>query len=331
MLNGCASEFYQELYISPGIFGAKWILKGSDERTELEALLSAGKETYWPLGITYESWISREQFDRLNPMEKEAALIRYAVLEEDAKVISVQKSSKIDSKVLNVNNKVAYSLAMENIVQDGKYLYTQKNARIKVYLEDFDADNELYIQLQDMLLYDEGRADIIVGNKEIQLRNMNDDYYMGIDEFWIHVTEWQSDQQGKYFDICLLEEKTFSIEKIDVYQHEINYAAIEERKENSMEQLEIEINRVSGNVICEDSVLMLFSIPYGEGWCAYVDGVEQPIFKADVGFLAIELSEGHHEVVLKYMTPGLILGCICEVISVLILARIWRDRTGVGI
>lgn len=331
MLNGCASEFYQELYISPGIFGVKWLLKGLDERTELEALLSAGKETYLPLGITYESWISREQFDRLNPMEKEAALIRYAVLEEDAKVISVQKSSKIDSKVLNVNNKVAYSLAMENIVQDGKYLYTQKNARIKVYLEDCDADNELYIQLQDMLLYDEGRADIIVGNKEIQLRNMNDDYYMGIDEFWIHVTEWQSDQQGKYFDICLPEEKTFSIEKIDVYQHEINYAAIEERKENSMEQLEIGINRVSGNVICEDSVLMLFSIPYGEGWCAYVDGVEQPIFKADVGFLAIELSEGHHEVVLKYMTPGLILGCICAVISVLILARIWRDRTGVGI
>lgn len=321
-LNGFVSEFYQELYISPGASGASWILKGLDERTELRALLSAGKEAYLPLGVTYEFWISREQFDRLNPIEKEAALIRYAVLEDDAEVISVQQSSKVDADVLDVNDQVAYSLVMENIVQDGQYLYTQEDAGIKVYLDDFDADNELYVQLQDMLLYDEGRTDITVGDKGIQLRNKNDSYYMGIDEFWVNVTECQNDQQGKYFEICLPEDKTFSIEKINVYQHEINYDAIEERKLNSMEKLEIGINKVSGSVNCEEPVLLLLSIPYGGGWSAYVDGIKQPIYKADVGFLAIELSEGNHEVVFKYMTPGLIPGCICAVVSILVLISI---------
>ena len=325
-LNGFVSEFYRDLYISPGASGATWILKGLDERIELRALLSAGQEANLPLGVTYESWISREQFDHMNPMEKEAALIRYAVLEEDAEVNSVQPSSIVDADVLNVNDPVAYSLVMDNVVQEGQYLYTQGDAKIKVYLEDFEADNELYIQLQNMLLYDEGRADITVGDKGIQLRNANDSYYMGIDEFWVNVTKWQSDQQGNYFEICLPEDKTFSIEKINVYQHEIDYAAIEERKVNSMEHLEIGINRVSGSVNCEAPSLLMLSIPYGKGWSAYVDGVKRPIHKADVGFLAIELGEGNHEVVLKYMTPGLIPGCICAVISAFIIGGIWLKK-----
>lgn len=319
-LNGRISEFYQELYISPGIFGATWVLKGLDERTELEALLSVSQEEYLPLGISYRSWISREQFDSLNPMEKEAALIKYAVLEKDASDATIiRECSGMDSDILDGNDEIAYSLDKQNIVQDEKRFKTQNDARIRVYLEDFNVDNELYIQLQDMCVYDEGTADILVGNKEIQLRNAADSYYMGVDEFWINVTEWQSDQRGIYFDICLPEGRDFSLEKLNVYQHQINYSAIEERKENSLEQLEIGINKIYGKAYCGEPVLMLFSIPYSEGWSAYVDGEKQSIYKADVGFLAIELGEGNHEVMLKYMTPGLIPGCMCAVVSALTL------------
>ena len=75
-------------------------------------------------------------------------------------------------------------------------------------------------------------------------------------------------------------------------------------------------------------MLALFTIPYGRGWKAYVDGVEQPVYKADVGFLAIELSEGRHTVLLKYITPGLISGCICAAAGIIILAIIYIRRHG---
>lgn len=42
-LNGNTYDFFKELYISPGIGGATWVLKGLDGRKELEALLSVRK------------------------------------------------------------------------------------------------------------------------------------------------------------------------------------------------------------------------------------------------------------------------------------------------
>lgn len=349
-LNGNSSEFYRELYIDPGVFGTTWVLKGLDGRTELEALCSVTQfmeytgddfecvyrfnDAYLPLGITYQSWISRDQFNQLTPMEKEAVLIRYVVLEnKEGKVLeSVRKVDEIDKEIFEADSKVASTLSWKNIIQNGKEFYAGEDAVVRVYLDDSPEyagktkGKELYVQLQNMCLLDEGTADICVGNKKIQMRNADDDYYMGVDEFWVNVTELRYDQKGCYFDIKLPEGKKYCLGDVAVYQHKIDYTAIDERKENALEQLEVGINRVSGTVCLEDSAAMLFTIPYGKGWKAYVDGVEQPVYKADVGFLAIELSAGSHTVVLKYMTPGLFIGCMCSALSVLILIAIWRKK-----
>ncbi|MBD5464205.1 MAG: YfhO family protein [Lachnospiraceae bacterium] len=351
-LNGNTFEFYRNLCISPGTFGATWVLKGLDGRVELDALLSVRQvmeytedelesvyrynTAYLPMGVTYQSWISLEQFEQLSPMEKEAALIKYVVLEENEEresKISVPKEVELDQSILEADKEENYTIELQNIVQDGKMLYAKEDAVIRVYLEDFcdcergvPAKSELYVQLREMFLLDQGTADIGVGNKKIQLRNVNDDYYMGVDEFWINVTEWKSDHRGQYFDIRLPDGKGYSLEEIKVYQHEINYDAIEERKENALAHLEVGINRISGEADCAESALALFAIPYGEGWKAYVDGAEQPVYKADIGFLAIELDEGSHTVVLEYVTPGLIPGCICAVISLAALVIVYGRR-----
>lgn len=149
---------------------------------------------------------------------------------------------------------------------------------------------------------------------------------MGIDEFWINVTEWRNDHWGQYFDIRLPEGKRYSLGEMKVYQHEINYDAIEERRENALAHLEVGINRISGEADCTESALALFTIPYGKGWKVYVDGIEQSVYKADIGFLAIELGKGHHTVVLEYMTPGLIPGCICAVIGLAALMIVYCRR-----
>ena len=349
-LNGNTSEFYRELSISPGVFGTTWVLKGLDGRSELEALCSVRQvmeymgddfecvykynETYLPLGITYHSWISREQFNQLTPMEKEAALIKYVVLENEGRAISesVPKAEEVDKDIFEADQEIIYTLSLQNIMQDRTELFAKDDAAIRIYLNDFlecgeiTKEKELYVQLQDMCLLDEGTADICVGNKKIQLRNAYDDYYMGVDEFWVNVTELRYDQKGCYFDIRLPEGKKYCLGDIKVYQHRINYNAIEERKENYLENLELGTNRVSGTVDLDEPALMLFTIPYGKGWKAYVDGVEQPVYKADVGFLAIELSEGSHTIVLNYMTQGLVAGCICAVISVVILTIIFVKK-----
>lgn len=340
-LNGSTYDFFRELYISPGIGGATWVLKGLDGRKELEALLSVGQsmdystkedsfvynrnEDVLPLGIGYSSSINRAEFDTLNPMEKQTVLLNSIVL-EDVSISDMDGNSKLQTSALN--REIEYMIETQNIEQSLDGIMTQQNAKMRVYVEETLADiggntgRELYVQLYNLRLVNEGPADISVGNKTIQLRNQEDSYYTGVDEFWINLTELYEDEKGTYFDILLPEDKIFSLEEIHVYEHTINNMLIEERKEYMLSDFGIGTNRIYGRAEMKEDGMILFTVPYSKGWTAYVDGERQKIYKADVGFLAVRVNKGEHMVVLKYDTPGLFLGGILFIIGLLFLAMI---------
>jgi len=51
-------------------------------------------------------------------------------------------------------------------------------------------------------------------------------------------------------------------------------------------------------------IMVLSEVWYGEGWTAYIDGMETPIFRANYILRAIELPLGEHTVELKFELPG---------------------------
>ena len=57
--------------------------------------------------------------------------------------------------------------------------------------------------------------------------------------------------------------------------------------------------------------LLFFSVPYDEGWTAYVNGEEAEIEVVDIGFMAVRVP-GHttSEIEFRYKTPYLRIGCI---------------------
>ena len=67
--------------------------------------------------------------------------------------------------------------------------------------------------------------------------------------------------------------------------------------------------------------LVFFSIPYDEGWTAYVNGEKAEIEKVNVGFMAVAAPAGECEIYFEYKTPGLYYGVlisgICLIIFVL--------------
>jgi len=54
----------------------------------------------------------------------------------------------------------------------------------------------------------------------------------------------------------------------------------------------------------EAGIMVLSEVWYGEGWTAYIDGVETPLFRANYILRAIELPRGEHTVELKFELPG---------------------------
>ncbi|MCF0104728.1 MAG: YfhO family protein [Eggerthellaceae bacterium] len=51
---------------------------------------------------------------------------------------------------------------------------------------------------------------------------------------------------------------------------------------------------------------LFFAIPFSEGWTAWVEGKPTELLHVNISFMALDLGEGHHDVELKYSTPGLL-------------------------
>ncbi|MCM1284155.1 MAG: YfhO family protein [Roseburia sp.] len=85
---------------------------------------------------------------------------------------------------------------------------------------------------------------------------------------------------------------------------------------------------VSGHIAVEQAGRLVFAIPADEGWRVYVDGEAVNPRPWQDALLAVELTEGDHEVRLRYTTPWLLPGaCISGLcVFTFLLYALWRNR-----
>lgn len=65
---------------------------------------------------------------------------------------------------------------------------------------------------------------------------------------------------------------------------------------------------LEGTVGCDETGMMLTTIPYDKGWTILVDGVPQPAEKMLDAFIGIRLTPGSHTISMQYMPEGLRIG-----------------------
>ncbi len=76
---------------------------------------------------------------------------------------------------------------------------------------------------------------------------------------------------------------------------------------------------LSGFIDCNESERLLLTIPYERGWKLYIDGQETAVDKT-LGFLmSVQVPEGNHTYEIKYSVPGLTLGIILSILSVIFI------------
>ncbi|MBE6900497.1 MAG: hypothetical protein E7479_07545 [Ruminococcaceae bacterium] len=92
------------------------------------------------------------------------------------------------------------------------------------------------------------------------------------------------------------------------------------RKRSSAYKFEYDEDGFSAKIFLSSGNLVFFSVPYEEGWTAYVNGKETAIEKVDVGFMAVFAEPGLNEIVFVYKTPGLALGAGISIAAVIALA-----------
>jgi uncharacterized membrane protein YfhO len=86
---------------------------------------------------------------------------------------------------------------------------------------------------------------------------------------------------------------------------------------------------VTGTVENKADGILMVSIPYEDGWTAYVDGEETTIHCVDYGFCGLELTAGSHEITLRYRAPGLMAGFFLSLMGwcIFVAGLLLRRRT----
>ena len=122
----------------------------------------------------------------------------------------------------------------------------------------------------------------------------------------------------------------YSYESIDlVYQpleNQIRY--VEERRDLDINSLAFDTNKVIADVTVNENKALCFSIPYSQGWKAYLDGNEAELLNCNIQYMAIILPKGNHRIELKYSTPLMKEGGMLSFLGLVLLSfSIMKQRS----
>lgn len=111
----------------------------------------------------------------------------------------------------------------------------------------------------------------------------------------------------------------FESMKIIAVPEEVYTTAYENCTAETMENMELSTNTITGDITVSSDKVLCVNTLYSEGWTAYVDGVEVPVYKANGLFLGLPLTKGSHTVKFCYRTPWLYEGFAVSGVSIAII------------
>nr|MCR5626987.1 YfhO family protein [Lachnospiraceae bacterium] len=314
--------------------------------------------TYLPVGYTYDSYVPRSEFEKMNVEDKQEVMLQGAVTE----------ASSLPVTVYEKENKSIFEdiIAMDNVTIEGDLIKAGDNGSITVKIDPLD-DAELYCIIDDITFeglapqklrneeewetYSEEKKNRIIRSEKYKdavnsceiavetgdvekiakYRRPDHQYYTGMDGFLINLG-YQNDAD-KEMKVTFKEPGIYTFGRFDVVSQPLGNldSRLEKLKEDSLKNIHIGVNEITGTLDLEKQKLLCMSVPYSTGWKAYVDGIETPVKNVNVMYMGIEVNKGHHDIRFVYRTPfwGIKEGlCVLGLLMVLIFFIIYQRRKG---
>lgn len=286
-----------------------------------------------PFAYGYDTYITQDQYEQLNGVEREQAMLSNIMLEEKPegngiRYVGNAKDSKIsmeqisESKISSPKGK-KYSTITIPVEKDKEtYLYF-KNL---VYKGTINANDNF------LLLGKKGTSGILVSDNDIEqkihIQNPTNPYYFGRKDYVIKLNhhtdkrketirlDFMSPGNYEYDDMYLITvKKQDTIDKLKKLQ------------KNALNNIAYKDNHFEAVFDHKKEQMLCITIPYSDGWSAKVDGKNAKIYKANGMFMSVLMKSGKHKIELNYVTPGLKLGAVISVagwLALLILALLRR-------
>lgn len=320
------------------LFSVKYYVKGETENGVLPygfdecVLKKNGYSVYrnrssLPFGFTYPYVISKKEYDELSMVDRQYALLQGAVIEDD--YTSDLKTIQVDSSSRTCGYEI---LASKHIgIEDNRIQVHKAGAMLKVKITGTE-DAELYLSIEGLELSGgkgkNGRASFAVMDKDknvletFMVRNLDNKFYGGTENFCVNAGYQKSNETVLILKFNNTGTLTFDDMRFQAQPMKDFPEHMELLRETVLEDVIFDANRITGSIELESDKMLCLSIPYTEGWKAYVDGKEQDTVQIATGFTGIELKTGRHQIELRYTTPFLKWGACLSIIGMMLLIAV---------
>lgn len=338
MINSNIVDFYKEYALVAEMYGSVHHLIGLGGRDTLDDLLSiqytnkpimkyggqaesniVKNDDCLPLGITFDSCISNQSAAELNAVEKTAAALETVILDEDIKnddIIGV--SDSIKSALADLEYKIDYKNV--EFLEQGQIQVTENSVINISFKSDVEGDCYLYSDKWKMTNNDTGTGHVYFNDIYCEFKGVHSMYTHGVECVSINLGKVEKENVNNC-KITFSENAIYDIDNLHIYVLDSNYVkqTNAKRRTEVFQNVKIDGNKICGDIVTDNDKFLFLSVPYSKGWRAIVNGEETEIIRADYGFSAIRLEKGKNEVLLEYTTPGLILGLVISILSIISL------------
>lgn len=282
-----------------------------------------------PLGYTYDQVISLENLEKTDTPLRQEILLQAAVVDKPEEVSGCQIMEEADSedqiRISGQKVEITDIECDENVTYDGSTIKGETDGTMILYFDGLE-DSETYLYIRGLTMKKPRKGTLYFQTNEQEetqsyvVKGLTNTYNTQQEEFVINLGYTKEKKQ--FCKIRFGQKMTLNLEDLAIYCQPMapltEYA--EARKADSLENIEMDTNRISGTVNAQKEELMVFSIPYQSGWSAYVDGVKTDVIRANIMYMGVGLTEGEHTIELRYEMPGLRISLVITTVSLLIFA-----------
>lgn len=263
-------------------------------------------DNYVPFGFVYDKEMSRTEFDSLSYVERQYAMLEYAVIDKD--VESGYTAQGVELPVMVESNEFDI---------DGTRYFADKGEKITLNISNA-LNKEVYLQLNHFESID-NYVYIIVDNGKIKyhqrIAGKGVQTFSGIYDYVYDLGV--ADSNNMTVTITCDSNSEFDLASFSAYGYDLTDfgAKCADLADEHMTDYKFDGNRLTGKVNMTNAGRVFLSIPNVAGWTAKVDGVEVKIDTTNVAFMSLKLDAGEHTIELNYRTPYLKQGGYISVVG----------------
>lgn len=297
-------------------YGYEYIGKKKGFSNEYYLYKSANSLSF---GSTYESVMSRLDFEVLSIVERQQAALQSCIVDDDVQTI-------LGSDSLNFNDyAIDYQLECgKNIILKDKTFCVKKNNSNITLSFNGNTTGELYVLISG-LHYANGSTNSTLTSK-CNNASYSVDYYSEQSAYSEGRTEYllnlgYSEEERNEITLTFSNKGDYSFDSLKLICQPMEKLPeyIKARNEDVLENVQFTTNHISGTIDLDKTKFLCMSLPYSKGWTCYVDGQKTELLHANIAFSGLELQPGHHEIELKFCTPYLKLGVVLSGIGIVLL------------